>query len=330
MRFMMLAVMFLTALATARASTIEVATFEAPLAEHGVWLEVSGLGHVWHPAHVESGWRPYVTGQWVWTDEGWYWQSEEEWAWATYHYGRWALTSNNGWVWTPGTEWAPSWVVWREGGSYVGWAPLAPAGRSVAQTAFNFVEQAHFAEPIRPSVVVYNETIVNKTVVVSGAGASAGPRREEIQRVTGKTIAVANVRQLRTKEEARAPQAARVAAPLSSDRTPAPASPGAPASPAPRQEATERKADQEHVRAKVPEAIHENSHPVATQSAAPSASPAAEETALEPKEQRASPAGPRGSEEASHAGAESPHAPEGRPEPRAEGHPEAHTEQERH
>jgi hypothetical protein len=75
---------------------------------------------------VESGWRPYSDGHWVWTDDGWYWASDEPWAWATYHYGRWYCDDYYGWVWMPGYEWAPAWVEWRYGGDYVGWAPLSP------------------------------------------------------------------------------------------------------------------------------------------------------------------------------------------------------------
>jgi hypothetical protein len=102
------------------------AMFEQPLAPHGEWIEVPPYGLVWRPVGIEAGWRPYFHGEWVWTDEGWYWASDEPWGWATYHYGRWLLDPRWGWCWVPGDVWAPAWVAWRLGAGAVGWAPLAP------------------------------------------------------------------------------------------------------------------------------------------------------------------------------------------------------------
>ena len=114
----------------------------------------------------------------MWTDCGWYWVSDEQWGWATYHYGRWAYDSYYGWVWVPDTEWGPSWVSWREGGEYVGWAPLPPGSgfgpegywreRAVSDRFFVFVGVNHFAEPVhRRTVIVNNTTIINKTVNIT-------------------------------------------------------------------------------------------------------------------------------------------------------------------
>ena len=100
--------------------------FYSSLGSQGEWISVDGGTYAWRPAGVESGWRPYSDGHWVWTDDGWYWASDEPWAWATYHYGRWYCDDYYGWVWMPGYEWAPAWVEWRYGGDYVGWAPLSP------------------------------------------------------------------------------------------------------------------------------------------------------------------------------------------------------------
>ncbi len=82
--------------------------------------------YAWQPAEVGQGWRPYNNGRWVWTDDGWYWDSDEPWAWATYHYGRWYDDDYYGWVWVPGYDWSPAWVEWRFGGGAMGWAPLGP------------------------------------------------------------------------------------------------------------------------------------------------------------------------------------------------------------
>ncbi len=105
---------------------ISFGSFYSSLSAYGEWIPVDGDVYAWKPPEVAGGWRPYMNGQWVWTDEGWYWASDEPWSWATYHYGRWYYDSYYGWLWIPGYEWAPAWVEWRYGGDYVGWAPLGP------------------------------------------------------------------------------------------------------------------------------------------------------------------------------------------------------------
>jgi hypothetical protein len=101
-------------------------TFYSGLSAYGEWVLVDQDVYAWRPTGVTVGWRPYFSGRWAWTDDGWYWLSEEPWAWATYHYGRWYYDDYYGWMWIPGYEWAPAWVEWRYGGDCVGWAPLGP------------------------------------------------------------------------------------------------------------------------------------------------------------------------------------------------------------
>ncbi|HTL59574.1 MAG TPA: DUF6600 domain-containing protein, partial [Candidatus Limnocylindrales bacterium] len=157
---------------------------------------------------VAVGWRPYCSGEWVWTDCGWYWHSEEPWGWACYHYGYWAEDPAYGWVWVPGVEWAPAWVSWRVGGGYIGWAPMAPPGFFFAARpkpeSFVFIGSAHFGGSVGPSVVIFkNTTVFSKTAEVGGmkresrtvTGASSqrvmvnnGPKVEEVQKATGKTF----------------------------------------------------------------------------------------------------------------------------------------------
>jgi hypothetical protein len=105
---------------------ISFGAFYSSLGSHGEWISVEPDLYAWRPLGVGHGWRPYFTGQWVWTDDGWYWDSPEPWAWAVYHYGRWYYDDYYGWVWVPGYDWAPAWVEWRYGGDYIGWAPLGP------------------------------------------------------------------------------------------------------------------------------------------------------------------------------------------------------------
>jgi hypothetical protein len=69
---------------------------------------------------------PYNVGRWVWTYDGWYWDSYEPFGHITYHYGRWYYDDYYGWLWYPDYEWAPAWVEWRYDNNYIGWAPLHP------------------------------------------------------------------------------------------------------------------------------------------------------------------------------------------------------------
>src|SRR5437870_3419052 len=113
--------------------------FYSELTPYGSWVVLDGVGWCWQPSAVvvNRGWRPYCDGgHWVYTDAGWFWQSEYSWGWAPFHYGRWQLHPRCGWVWTPDTVWGPSWVVWRNYGDYCGWAPLPP--RAVFEVGFGW------------------------------------------------------------------------------------------------------------------------------------------------------------------------------------------------
>jgi hypothetical protein len=103
--------------------------FYNALAPYGTWAQVPAYGLVWQPTTetLNPDWRPYVDqGQWLNTDDGWYWQSGYSWGWAAFHYGRWSKDSRLGWVWIPDKVWGPAWVSWRVALSYSGWAPLPP------------------------------------------------------------------------------------------------------------------------------------------------------------------------------------------------------------
>jgi hypothetical protein len=103
--------------------------FYNALAPYGHWTQAPECGLCWQPTAetVNSDWRPYLDqGQWVYTDNGWYWQSGYSWGWAVFHYGRWSKNARLGWVWVPGNTWGPAWVSWRIALSYSGWAPLPP------------------------------------------------------------------------------------------------------------------------------------------------------------------------------------------------------------
>jgi hypothetical protein len=195
--------------------------FYEPLAPEGEWVVVGSYGRCWKPGHVARDWRPYSNGHWELTDAGWYWVSDEPWAWATYHYGRWDFTDQYGWYWVPQTQWAPAWVSWHEGGGYVGWAPLQPSVRisaggfvgfnesRISPQAFVFVKQAQFLDPIRPAIVVANNTtIIKQTVVTTHARLvnntvfNEGPATAVIEKAGGRKIQAVPVHQLRLASEA--------------------------------------------------------------------------------------------------------------------------------
>jgi hypothetical protein len=98
---------------------------EADLGSSGSWFFASNFGGwCWRP-NVAVGWRPYTNGYWRYSPGGFLvWVSYDQWGWVPYHYGRWAYESAYGWVWLPGAAYAPAWVYWMYGPSYVGWAPM--------------------------------------------------------------------------------------------------------------------------------------------------------------------------------------------------------------
>jgi probable HAF family extracellular repeat protein len=129
--------------------------------DEGNWVEAGNYGYCFRP-RVSGDWKPYQDGHWVWTDRGWYWDSNERFAWATYHYGRWVDIGGTGWCWAPGDQWAPAWVSWRQSDEEVGWAPLPPEADfsgngsisswsdsyyDTGPAAYNFISYSHWNEP---------------------------------------------------------------------------------------------------------------------------------------------------------------------------------------
>src|SRR5579871_5164251 len=180
--------------------------FHEPLSPYGRWQVVGSYGSCWIPGGVDSGWSPYSNGYWQQTDGGWYWDSDEPWAWATYHYGGWDFDSQFGWYWVPQTTWAPAWVSWREGGGYVGWAPLGPSGRAIVEVNINggtprgyvFVQERQFLQPVSARTVIVDKVTINKTVINQ-----KGPATTVIEKASGQKIQAVPVRDLRNKEEAK-------------------------------------------------------------------------------------------------------------------------------
>ncbi|WP_245497810.1 DUF6600 domain-containing protein [Mesorhizobium sp. M7A.F.Ca.CA.001.08.2.1] len=182
----------------AHAAEISV-TVRERLSNYGGWRTSSRFGDVWVPS-VRTQWRPYTEGRWVWTDDGWYWQSTEPFGDVVYHYGRWAYDPDFGWVWIAGDQWAPAWVVWRQGGNDVGWAPAPPdVGVAfddawwcfVPVAAIGAVDLVRVVRPVQENVVIVrNTTFINQTVVVNNGprvrlgnqvvAINAGPRLQQL------------------------------------------------------------------------------------------------------------------------------------------------------
>ncbi len=117
--------------------------FYTELAPYGQWIEIDYGVVVWQPTIMQTGWAPYSMGRWIWTYDGWYWDSYESFGYVTYHYGRWFYDDYYGWLWYPDYEWAPAWVEWRYSNDYIGWAPLHPYATFSISIGIHFTHVYH-------------------------------------------------------------------------------------------------------------------------------------------------------------------------------------------
>jgi hypothetical protein len=191
-------------------------SFYDALSPYGQWINNPDYGYVWMPS-VAPDFTPYGSnGHWVYTDEGWTWDSDYPWGWAAFHYGRWFFEDGYGWMWIPGNEWAPAWVTWRQSPDYYGWAPLGPQVSISASYGgsynppphyWHFVPQQYVARPqvnnyfvseqqnvtiVHNTTIIRNTTINNTTIVnnnVNNRGTrnnyAGGPDPAEVSRVSG-------------------------------------------------------------------------------------------------------------------------------------------------
>jgi len=118
----------------------------------GDWVLVEPQGWVFRPRVNTVAWRPYQDGHWEPSYAfGWVWESHDPFGWITDHYGFWFYDDFQGWLWKPYGAWAPSWVAWVQVGSFVGWAPLPPAGTTTYGDppggAFTYVPLMALAQP---------------------------------------------------------------------------------------------------------------------------------------------------------------------------------------
>ncbi len=198
-----------------------VAGFYQELSPYGQWVVVGSYGRCWRPMGVDPAWRPYTVGRWAYADCGWTWVSAEPWGYATCHYGRWFLDVRQGWIWVPGSVWAPAWVAWRSGGGYIGWAPLGPSvgvevneyyTRSIPASQYCFVREREMVEPhisrhmvdARQNVTIINNTTnITHITVINNTVVNRSLSVEHVQRVTGRKVERARMRQVGSVDEAR-------------------------------------------------------------------------------------------------------------------------------
>ena len=181
--------------------------FYDQLSPYGQWIDNPDYGYVWIP-DVDQNFSPYSTsGYWVMTDYGWTWVSDYSWGWATFHYGRWDYNNDYGWYWVPDNEWGPSWVIWRTGNGYYGWAPMRP-GMNISLSFRNeyrdidrwtFIRDRdfgqsdsyrHYADRNDYNTIITTSRVINNTYNDRNRNTTyiSGPTRNDVQQVTGRTI----------------------------------------------------------------------------------------------------------------------------------------------
>jgi hypothetical protein len=168
--------------------------FYQPLSGYGSWVDYPGYGQVFVPAQsvVGANFRPYTYGHWEYTQFGWTWVDHHPFGWATGHYGNWMYDGRLGWAWVPGTQWAPAWVSWRQGGGYVGWAPMPPGAAfggsyTTYDSSWVFCNTNNFGQPFVGGYLVtgpgyqqgfQSTRVINQTTVINNYTTYAGPSEE--------------------------------------------------------------------------------------------------------------------------------------------------------
>jgi len=189
----------------------------------------AGAYFVWRPAQElavslnageEPVYKPYANGQWVNTDEGWYFKAPTPAEEITSHYGRWAYNDRMGWVWVPGRVWAPAWVDWRVNDDYVAWTPIPPHVYIVNDAVsvpviddadrYVIVEKKNFVEPqlykymylenknkimIKEMKKVDGVMVINRTVI------NKGPEVSVIETVLGKPVEKVSIKKVDKRDD---------------------------------------------------------------------------------------------------------------------------------
>jgi hypothetical protein len=152
---------------------------------------------------VAPVYRPYTNGQWIATDEGWYFKAPTPQEEIVHHYGRWAYSPTMGYVWVPGRVRSPAWVDWREDEDNIAWTPIPPdvyvvnnivQPVPVYEDRYVVVEKRYFIEPVVTQYVYVDKIKVKKMKHLKGLYVrdrvlvNSGPEYTVIERFTGRTI----------------------------------------------------------------------------------------------------------------------------------------------
>ena len=198
--FLSAAVMILAGAFASRAQVeINASVNFSELNDYGEWVMVPGYGTVWRP-DAGPDWRPFVYGHWVYSNEGWVWDSDEPFGWIVCHYGNWFYDEDQGWVWLPGNTWSPARVKWHVTDNEIGWEPLYPELRPG-----HHWNKIHMQWTFCP-VQFFTEVEVHKHVSVHARPEpgemrvhvySGPPHREFIQRTVHTPIVSINLNKVR-------------------------------------------------------------------------------------------------------------------------------------
>lgn len=152
---------------------------------------------------VAPMYRPYTNGQWIASDEGWYFKAPTPQEEIVHHYGRWAYSPSMGYVWVPGRVRSPAWVDWREDEDNIAWTPIPPDVYivnnvidpvPVYEDRYVMVEKRYFVEPVVTQYVYIDKFKVKKMKHLNGLYVrdrvlyNRGPEFVEIERFSGKPI----------------------------------------------------------------------------------------------------------------------------------------------
>jgi len=174
------------------------------LANYGQWIEDPQYGYVWSP-DVDGSFRPYYTnGYWVMTEYGNTWVSDYQWGWACFHYGRWTYDNYYGWLWIPGSQWGPSWVSWRYGDGFYGWAPLGPTytygtDYMCPDDWWIFIPPKYLYTggyyrywygPRNNTTIISNTTYITNVYTNNRTNYISGPRKNEVEAVSHQPVQV--------------------------------------------------------------------------------------------------------------------------------------------
>ena len=187
---------------------------------------------VWRPATelakdmIEKSevkeYTPYANGQWIYTDQGWYFKANTPQEDLTTHYGRWTQDENLGWVWLPGKTYSPAWVDWRQNDDYVAWAPIPPATyiendavnvkEQINENRYTIVEKKSMMEPSvykyryqyvenKNKIMIKEMTKTDGVMIKEKTVINKGPDVTDIEKKTGKKIEVVKIKKVEKKED---------------------------------------------------------------------------------------------------------------------------------